>query len=349
MQSLQSSIQSAIKDIQSMTNTEDKNLHVKHEALDFEIICCRVKDLYRNLIDNGRWSPVKNYKDTRGALRNFGAHHASAEAFVLEQRHVPRSTAGRQGGCHLCRSLSHWRNNCPLTITANNASRTISNASSPSGRGGRSFGNRSGPHHSGRIGRSGHTSPQNRSRNSWRLLPHTDNTTIKFVNGIRFYWYQTCRNWTTTHNNSGHTGAPPSNRPQHTSGRSSDRSSHSPPSRGRFPSRFTPVSPGNLLRPAGLQAAHNDSDFPDDPMTLNPSAWLCAPLGDFEPTHDMIMDDLPTMPNTGSDMVPHAFPASVSFSAAHFNFDDASISDEDCDIAMPGIPPGTPLAVPAPD
>ncbi|KAL7575692.1 hypothetical protein ACA910_011509 [Epithemia clementina (nom. ined.)] len=58
------------------------------------------------------------------------------------------------------------------------------------------------------------------------------------------------------------------------------------------------------------------------------------------------MDDLPTISNTGFDMVPHVFPASVSFSAAHFNFDDASISNEDCDIAMPGIPPGTTLAVP---
>ncbi|KAL7562851.1 hypothetical protein ACA910_002468 [Epithemia clementina (nom. ined.)] len=74
MQSLRYSIWTAIKDIQPMTDTEDKNLHMKHKALDFETICCRVKDLYRNEINNGRWSPVKNYKDTRDAPRNFGAH-----------------------------------------------------------------------------------------------------------------------------------------------------------------------------------------------------------------------------------------------------------------------------------
>ncbi|KAL7579710.1 hypothetical protein ACA910_021854 [Epithemia clementina (nom. ined.)] len=171
MQSLRSSIRSAIQDIQSMTDTEDKNLHMKHEALDFETICRRVKDLYRDELDNGRWSPVKNYKDTRGAPRNFGAHHASAEAFILEQRNVPPSTTGRQGGCHLCGSLSHWCNACPHAATANNASRILSHASSPSGRSGRHLGNRNSPSHSGRVGRGGRTSSQNRSRNVIEFLP----------------------------------------------------------------------------------------------------------------------------------------------------------------------------------
>ncbi|KAL7566433.1 hypothetical protein ACA910_000914 [Epithemia clementina (nom. ined.)] len=108
MNKFRSSLRVALESIQSMTDIDDKNNHMRQCGLHFEDICRRVKDLYREELDNNRWNPAKNYKGYRGPPRHYGAYTANPpdsfepSALVLEQHMRPSSgpPTHRAGGCH---------------------------------------------------------------------------------------------------------------------------------------------------------------------------------------------------------------------------------------------------------
>ena len=167
-------------------------------------ICEIAEGLYRNQIDNSKWSPAKTPRD-KGAPQslfgNFVTGTSSqvvtkAEVLNLIKSNTPASSRPppKTGNCHHCGQPGHWRNQCPLL------KRERSNQGRFNGRrGGNGNSRNHGPQSSSRESVS-------RQRNFRYIPPADGESQVKLVSGKTFNCCAKYKRWTTTHTTATHIG-----------------------------------------------------------------------------------------------------------------------------------------------
>ena len=167
-------------------NYADAHADLVKDELDVLSVTKRIKEQYREQLDEGKWPAASHAKDSKALNRNYGSVNMVNVKDIRKVvaslvQNVPSSNRDKsKDECNNCGQKGHWARDCPQkkkTRGANSRSKSLRNNPTKGG-------------------------PKRGGVN--RIPPKDGESEIKFIDGKKSYWCAKCKRWTLSHGTDGH-------------------------------------------------------------------------------------------------------------------------------------------------